>query len=92
MEHKENNVVYIGKKSPVDYATVILSRFNQGQSPVILRARGNVISNLVDSQQILVNRFLPGTKVESVKLSTEQLQGEDGKNRNVSVMEVTLTR
>ncbi|MHA1242382.1 MAG: hypothetical protein ACTSQU_16605 [Promethearchaeota archaeon] len=44
----------------------------------------------VDVCEILRNRFLKGTEYKDIRLSTEQLEGENGQSNNVSSIEIVL--
>ncbi len=90
-ENTEDNVVYVGSKPVMNYVLAItmqLSRSNE----VVLKSRGQAISRSVDAAEIVRNRFMPGLKVKSINISTEELTREDGTTMNVSSMEITLSK
>lgn len=88
----ETNTVHIGKKATMNYVLAIVTQFNSGSSEVRVRARGRSISRAVDVAEIVRNRFVPGSKVRAVQISTEKVTGEDGRTTNVSGIEIILTK
>jgi len=86
-------IVYIGRKPILNYVTAIMTCFNRNPKPdkVVVKARGRSISAAVDVVEVTRNRFLPDLK-PSVSIGTEQMEGEDGSTRNVSTMEITLSK
>jgi len=88
----DRNVVYVGRKPVMSYILVALTCFNQkGMDEVILRARGRAISTAVDAAEV-TRRYFKKDLGSTVRIGTEQLPQEDGGTRNVSTMEITLTR
>ncbi len=91
-ERKDNNVIYIGKKSVMGYVLAVVTQFNGGASEVYIKARGKVISHAVDVAEIVRNRFMPGVKIESILTKTEELDSEDGTKTKVSAIEIKLAK
>ena len=87
------NTVYIGRKPILAYVTAILTCFNSNPKPetVVVKARGRSISAAVDVVEVTKNRFLSDLKSE-VTIGTEQMNAEDGGTRNVSTIEIALTK
>ncbi|MCD6279505.1 DNA-binding protein Alba [Candidatus Micrarchaeota archaeon] len=92
MVEKDDNVVFVGKKSIMGYVLAVVTQFNSGANSVIVKARGRVISKAVDVEEIVRNRFLPDVKLDNVALKTEELTSEDGSKSKVSAIEITLKR
>ncbi len=60
---------------------------------VVIKARGKSITRAVDVSQIIVKRMdTLGYKVGPVKVGTESIQSDDGRTRNVSTIEVSISR
>jgi DNA-binding protein len=60
---------------------------------VVIKARGKSIPRAVDVSQIIVKRMdTLGYKVDSVKIGSESVKSEDGRIRNVSTIEVAVSR
>ncbi len=89
---KDENVVYIGKKSVMSYVLAVITQFNNGAPEVAIKARGKVISRAVDVAEIVRNRFMPDAKIKSIDIKTEELTSEDGSMAKVSSMEITLMK
>jgi len=85
------NIVYVGSKPVMNYVTAIMTGFGKNPEKVVLRARGRAISTAVDAAEITRNRFLSDLKCD-VKIGTEDLTSEDGRPRNVSTIEITLSK
>ena len=85
------NTVYVGSKPVMNYVTAIMTSFDKNPENVVLRARGRAISNAVDAAEITRNRFLSDLTYK-VTIGTEQLEGEDGRPRNVSTIEITMSK
>jgi len=87
-----SNTVYIGQKPIMAYVTAIVMHFTSGGSEVTIKARGRAISAAVDVLEVCRRRFFEGKlHVKNVTIATEQL-GEEGQVRNVSTIEITVTR
>ena len=88
----DENVIYVGNKPPMSYVLAIVTQFNTGGSDeVVIKARGRAISRAVDAAEITRNRFVTDAKVKDIKIGTESITNEEGRNSNVSSMEITLT-
>jgi len=88
----DDNTVFIGKKGVMSYVLAVVTQFNNGMSEVIVKARGKAISRAVDVAEVVRQRFIPELQVKDIKISTEELQSEEGGMVKVSAMEITLTR
>jgi len=85
--------VYIGRKPPMNYVTAIITSFTRSDSEdVTLKARGRSITTAVDAAEITRRRFMKELNIGTIKIGTEELQQEEGGTRNVSTIEITLTR
>ncbi|MFQ6089162.1 MAG: DNA-binding protein Alba [Candidatus Methanofastidiosia archaeon] len=86
-------MVYIGRKPVMAYVLATVTQFNMGDSEkVVLKARGRAISKAVDVSEIVRNRFMPNTKVDDIKISTEEVQRDDGSTNNVSAIEIFMSK
>ena len=89
----DDNVIYVGKKPPMSYVLAVITQFNTtGSDEVIIKARGRSISTAVDTAEIVKNRFMTDTKIKEIKISTESVTNEEGRNSNVSSIEICLTK
>jgi archaea-specific DNA-binding protein len=91
-EIKPNNEIFIGKKPLMTYVTATLVQL-ANEPIVIIKARGKSITRAVDVAQIIVKRMdTLGYKIGPVKIGSELVQSQDGKTRNVSTIEVYISR
>lgn len=88
---KLENVVLIGKKPIMTYVSSIMMLF-MNHDEVVIKARGKSISFAVDIAEIVRNRFLKDVEVKEIKIGSDEFQGEDGKKRRVSTIEIMLAR
>jgi DNA-binding protein len=88
----DRNIVYIGRKPVMSYVMAALTCLNQKSlDEVILRARGRAISTAVDTAEV-TRRYFRKDLEAKVRIGTEQIPQEEGGTRNVSTMEIILTR
>jgi len=60
---------------------------------VIIKARGKKITQAVDVSQMIVKRMdSVGYVVSDVRISSDSLTSKDGKQRNVSTIEIDLSK
>jgi len=89
---KASNEIFIGKKPLMTYVTATLVQL-ANEPIVIIKARGLSITRAVDVAQIIVKRMdTLGYKIGDVKLGSEQMQSQDGRMRNVSTIEIEVSR
>ena len=90
---RESNVVYVGRKPPMNYVLAIITSFSGSDAEnVTLKARGRSITTAVDVAEITRRRFMKELKLGAITIGTEEIQQEEGGTRNVSTIEITLTR
>jgi archaea-specific DNA-binding protein len=88
-----DNIIYVGKKPPMSYVLAVVTQFNTtGSDEVIIKARGRSISTAVDTTEIVRNRFMTDATIKEIKISTESVTNEEGRNSNVSAIEICLTK
>jgi DNA-binding protein len=86
------DTIFIGQKPIMAYVTAIVMQFTSGSSEVTIKARGRAISAAVDVVEVCRRRFFEGKlQVKKITIGTEQL-GEEGQVRNVSTIEITVTK
>jgi len=90
---REANTVYIGRKPVMNYVLAVITNFNSSDTKeVTLKARGRAITTAVDAAEITRHRFMKELNVSKITLGTDEIQQEEGGTRNVSTMEIQLTR
>jgi DNA-binding protein len=89
---KIRNVIFVGVKPIMTYVTATLTQL--ASSPTVtIKARGKRITQAVDVSQMIVKRMdSVGYKVTSVRISSDSLTSQDGKQRNVSTIEIDVTK
>ncbi len=94
-ERTDDNVVFIGNKPFMNYVTGVVMQFTtKGSNEVIIKARGKFISRAVDVAEVASKRFLREHKIEvkHIKIDSEEFQNKEGRNVNVSIIEITLVK
>ena len=91
-EHKASNEIFIGKKPLMTYVTATLVQL-ANEPLLVIKARGKSITRAVDVAQIIVKRMdTLGYKIGPIKIGSETIQSQDGRIRNVSTIEVSISR
>ena len=84
-----DNTVYVGNKPVMNYVLAVVTQFSNGADEVAIKARGKAISRAVDTAEIALNRFLQGVTKKEIRISTEEIETDDGRT-NVSSIEIVL--
>ena len=91
-QSSSRNEIFIGKKPLMTYVTATLVQL-ANEPTVVIKARGKSITRAVDVAQIIVKRMdTLGYKIGPIKLGSETVQSDDGKVRNVSTIDVPISR
>lgn len=85
------NTIFVGNKPPMSYVLAVVTQFNGGSDEVVIKARGRAISRAVDTAEITRNRFVTDAKIKDIKIGTESITNEEGRNSNVSSIEISLS-
>ncbi len=87
-----HNVIYIGTKPIMSYVAATLTQLST--LPMItIKARGKRITQAVDVSQMIVKRMnTVGYVISDVRISSDSLLSQDGKKRNVSTLELDITK
>ena len=91
-EEGKDSVVFIGKKPFMNYVTGVVMQFNSGVNKVTVKARGKYISRAVDVAEVVRNRFVKESKLDEIKIASEEFEGDDGKKVRISTIEITLVK
>ncbi len=87
-----DNVVLVGKKPTMNYVLAVVTQFSDGQTEVHVKARGRAISKAVDVAQIVKNKFLKDVEIANVEIGTDKVTTEDGRELNVSTIDIILRK
>ncbi|MEX0640636.1 MAG: DNA/RNA-binding protein AlbA [Nitrosopumilaceae archaeon] len=86
------NIIYVGTKPIMTYVTATLTQLS-GQPKVTIKARGKRITQAVDVSQMIVKRMNSvGYIVSDVRIASDSLTSQDGRQRNVSTIEIDITK
>ncbi|UCE15873.1 MAG: DNA-binding protein Alba [Candidatus Bathyarchaeota archaeon] len=90
---RESNTVFIGRKPVMSYVQAVITCFvSSDTKEVTLKARGRAITTAVDVAEIVNHRFIKELNAREITIGTEEIQQEEGGTRNVSTIEIKLTR
>ena len=86
------DTIFIGKKPLMAYVTSTLIQLANLPS-VNIKARGLSIGRAVDVAQIISRKTEnAGYSIGNIKIGSETLESKDGKQRNVSTIEIEVKR
>ena len=86
------NTVFIGKKGTMAYVLGVMTQMNQGQTEVLIKARGKSISTAVDVAEVVKNKPENDVKIAEINTSTEAVTSSDGKNLRISSIEIKMVK
>lgn len=86
------NVIFVGTKPIMTYVTATLTQL-ASEPTVTIKARGKRITQAVDVSQMIVKRMdTVGYNVKEVRIASDSLTSQDGRQRNVSTIEIDITK
>ena len=89
---EERNVIFIGTKPIMSYVSATLTQLST-RPTITIKARGKRITQAVDVSQMIIKRMdTVGYVISDVRISSDSLTSQDGKQRNVSNMEIDITK
>ena len=92
---REPNVIYVGRKPPMNYVLGIITSFSGSNTKeVTVKARGQSITTAVDAVEITRHRFMKNLSIGKITIGTEEMPPREGESRArmISTIEITLTR
>lgn len=90
--NRVRNVIFVGIKPIMTYVTATLTQLSS-EPTVTIKARGKRITQAVDVSQMIVKRMdTVGYIVSDVRIASDSLTSQDGKQRNVSTIEIDVTK
>lgn len=87
----DDNTVFVGTKPLMSYILAVVTQFNNGNSEVVIKARGKAIVRAVDTAEVSTRQFLTGVVKKSISISTDSVETEEGP-ANVSSIEIVLQK
>ena len=89
---EERNVIFIGTKPIMDYVSATLTQLST-RPTITIKARGKRITQAVDVSQMIAKRMdAVGYVISDVRIASELLTSQDGKERKVSNMEIDISK
>jgi DNA-binding protein len=89
---ESRETIYIGKKPLMAYVTSSLIQL-ANQPKISIKARGLSIGRAVDVAQIIARKTEnAGYTIGNIKIGSELLKSEDGRDRNVSTIDIEVKR
>jgi DNA-binding protein Alba len=89
---EERDVIFVGTKPIMTYVSATLTQLSTRHT-VTIKARGKRITQAVDVSQMIVKRMnTVGYVVSDVRILSDSLTSQDGKTRNVSTIEIDITK
>ena len=89
---EDRDVIFVGTKPIMTYVSATLTQLSTRHT-VTIKARGKRITQAVDVSQMIVKRMNSvGYVVSDVRISSDSLTSQDGKQRNVSTMEIDISK
>ncbi|KAG2477906.1 MAG: hypothetical protein NPMRTH1_870001 [Nitrosopumilales archaeon] len=74
------------------YVTATLTQL-AGLQTVTIKARGRTITQAVDVSQMIVKRMnTVGFEISDVRIASDSLESQDGRMRNVSTIEIDVSK
>lgn len=88
----QENVIYIGRKPVMAYCLAVMTALKDENSEVTLMARGRAISKAVDVAEVVRNQFIADLQIKDISIGTEQLETDEGGQRNISNIAISLAK
>ena len=89
---EERDLIFVGTKPIMTYVAATLTQLSTRHT-VTIKARGKRITQAVDVSQMIVKRMnTVGYVISDVRILSDSLISQDGKLRNVSTIEIDITK
>ena len=89
---EDRDVIFVGTKPILTYVAATLTQLSTRHT-LTIKARGQRITQAVDVSQMIVKRMnTVGYVVSDVRILSDSLTSQDGKLRNVSTIEIDITK
>ena len=89
---EDRNVIFVGTKPIMTYVSATLTQLSTRKT-ITIKARGKRITQAVDVSQMIVKRMnTVGYVISDVRILSDSLTSQDGKTRNVSTIEIDITK
>jgi len=75
----------------MNYVVAVLTQLTSNNE-VIIKARGKAINKAVDVAEMIRNRFIKDIKIKKIEIGTDKVKNPDGREVNVSTIEIVLAK
>ncbi|MEM3074460.1 MAG: RNA-binding protein [Candidatus Pacearchaeota archaeon] len=93
-KRSETNEIFIGNKPFIKYVIATMMQLKDNNSAII-KARGKFISRGVDVAEVVKKRLKETESIElknQIKTGTEEFKNTDGKQINISTIDIILSK
>ena len=91
MSSDTKDIIFIGKKPLMTYVTTAIIQLAT-LPEVTLKARGQTMGFAIDIAQIIIRKTGTAFAIGAIKIASESLVSSDGRNRDVSTIEIPIKR
>tara|TARA_B110000881_G_scaffold63662_1_gene55109 strand:- start:145 stop:429 length:285 start_codon:yes stop_codon:yes gene_type:complete len=91
MSDNSKDTIYIGKKPLMTYVTSAIIQLAT-QPLVTIKARGLTTAIAIDVAQVVLKKTHPAFQIGDVTIGSEALVASDGRNRDVSTIDISIKR
>ena len=91
MSNNSNDTIFIGKKPLMTYVTSTIVQLAT-KPHVTIKARGLTTAIAIAVAQVVLKKTKPAFEIDNVLINSESLVSSDGKNRDVSTIEISIKR
>ena len=91
MSNNSNDTIFVGKKPLMTYVTSTIVQL--ATHPLVtIKARGLTTAIAIDVAQLVIKKTKPAFEISNVSISSESLVSSDGRNRDVSTIDISIKR
>jgi archaea-specific DNA-binding protein len=91
MSNDSKDTIFIGKKPLMTYVTSTIVQLATKPN-VTIKARGLTTAIAIDVAQVVIKKTKPAFEIGNVSIDSESLVSSDGRNRDVSTIEISIKR
>ena len=91
MSNDSKDTIFIGKKPLMTYVTSTIVQLAT-KTNVTIKARGLTTAIAIDVAQVVLKKTKPAFEIGNVSIWSEALVSSDGRNRDVSTIEISIKR
>ena len=91
MSNDSKDTIFIGKKPLMTYVTSTIVQLAT-KTNVTIKARGLTTAIAIDVAQVVLKKTKPAFEIGNVSIGSEALVSSDGRNRDVSTIEISIKR